>query len=46
MIALMGGLQVQWLLDPSPDLVQSTAFGIEGIPNALEGGHRASTITD
>jgi hypothetical protein len=40
-IALMDGLQVQWLLNPNIDLVAATNFGIEGIlRNVMAGGHR------
>jgi len=41
LIALMDGLQVQWLLDDSVDLPEATAFAIEAIlSSALAGVDR------
>jgi AcrR family transcriptional regulator len=40
-VALMDGLQTQWLLDPKIDLAGATAFGIEGIlRNVMAGATR------
>ena len=44
-LAVMDGLQIQWLLDPETvDLAQSTAFAIEAIVAAVVRGHEHPPI--
>ena len=44
-IAVMDGLQVQWLLDPDAvDLAQATAFAIDAILAAAVAGRRRTTV--
>ena len=47
-LAVMDGLQVQWLLDPDTvDLARSTAFAIDAIlTSAVAGRRRTRTLTD